>query len=454
MVKDAFALSPITARAVQPSEEDYEAISEAFMETARGRWFLGEYAKRNRNADTRMVLDAVARIEQSLTAQKQQDTDDRLARALTSIKAVIEEARNAASAAIDGMALEQSVAPVRKGARIMKEISWRWREIGADGRICDLIDQQVAAIEASCDQLGAIDPRTALSAAFEPIMRRLAQLDERDDAPVDAATVRERAPPPPSPSPNVADEVTQAAAEKTEGAAAEVAPEASIDGAEAGSEFAAPTAEIAETAAAQIAAAETVAPIAESATGAVLESMEMSAEAADTHDEAVLDLIAMEMAVVDPVDDEEEQENQIAETTAAALEMVAPGPELSVAREIAPATPAMASPIDAAQLARIEELAPALQETMARAMEPSPAPLQPELAALQPMMERFAERPSMPRTQPSPESLAQAILKASPEPSLGSVVIASGIIRKPISASDPLASLRRLTQAEKIALFS
>jgi hypothetical protein len=34
------------------------------------------------------------------------------------------------------------------------------------------------------------------------------------------------------------------------------------------------------------------------------------------------------------------------------------------------------------------------------------------------------------------------------------VVIASGIIRKPISASDPLGSLRRLTQAEKVALFS
>src|SRR5207247_9212504 len=64
MAEEAFALSPISARAAQPSEEDYAAISEAFMETARGRWFLGEYAKRNRNADTSMVLDAVARIEQ------------------------------------------------------------------------------------------------------------------------------------------------------------------------------------------------------------------------------------------------------------------------------------------------------------------------------------------------------------------------------------------------------
>ena len=70
MADEAFALSPISARAAQPSEEDYDAISEAFMETSRGRWFLGEYAKRNRNADTRMVLDAVARIEETLAAQK------------------------------------------------------------------------------------------------------------------------------------------------------------------------------------------------------------------------------------------------------------------------------------------------------------------------------------------------------------------------------------------------
>src|SRR6478735_8836283 len=72
MADEAFALSPISARAALPSEEDYAAIAEAFMETSRGRWFLTEYAKRNRNADTRMVLDAVARIEQGLAAQKEE----------------------------------------------------------------------------------------------------------------------------------------------------------------------------------------------------------------------------------------------------------------------------------------------------------------------------------------------------------------------------------------------
>ena len=49
--------------------------AEAFMETSRGRWFLTEYAKRNRNTDTRMVLDAVARIEQSLAAQREEDLE-------------------------------------------------------------------------------------------------------------------------------------------------------------------------------------------------------------------------------------------------------------------------------------------------------------------------------------------------------------------------------------------
>ena len=95
MAEEAFALSPISARAALPSEEDYAAISAAFMETSRGRWFLGEYAKRNRNADTRMVLDAVARIEDSLSAQRQAAAaairDEQLAQALAEQNGVTEQ---------------------------------------------------------------------------------------------------------------------------------------------------------------------------------------------------------------------------------------------------------------------------------------------------------------------------------------------------------------------------
>src|SRR5271154_1484755 len=124
MADEAFALSPISARAAQPSEADYDAIQEAFMETSRGRWFLGEYAKRNRNADTRMVLDAVARIEETLAAQKQPAPESGLTEALEPIGRALDEAKATASAALDGLALEQALAPVRKGARVIREISW------------------------------------------------------------------------------------------------------------------------------------------------------------------------------------------------------------------------------------------------------------------------------------------------------------------------------------------
>src|ERR1700710_3064218 len=112
MADEAFALSPISARATLPSEEDYDAISEAFMETSRGRWFLGEYAKRNRNADTRMVLDAVSRIEESIAAQKQPAPDSGLAEALIAIREAVDEARAAASTAFDGPVQEESLARI------------------------------------------------------------------------------------------------------------------------------------------------------------------------------------------------------------------------------------------------------------------------------------------------------------------------------------------------------
>ena len=194
MADEAFALSPIAARATQPGEADYEAIREAFMETARGRWFLGEYAKRNRNADTSMVLDAVARIEETLAAQRlPAEFDDRLPEALAAIRSAVDEAAKAASTAIDGLELDDSLAPIRKGARIVKEISWRWREIGADSRICDLIDSQVSAIEGSCGQISERDPRPAVNGAFDLIRTRIDGFSEEDATaadPDDEKTVR------------------------------------------------------------------------------------------------------------------------------------------------------------------------------------------------------------------------------------------------------------------------
>lgn len=57
-------------------ERDYEAIEAAVMETERGRWFLAEYARRNRTADTRLLLDAIRRLERILTAYPVRPMED------------------------------------------------------------------------------------------------------------------------------------------------------------------------------------------------------------------------------------------------------------------------------------------------------------------------------------------------------------------------------------------
>lgn len=43
--------------------DDYDAILAAVSETPRGRWFLAEYARRNRTADTTAILDEIGRLE-------------------------------------------------------------------------------------------------------------------------------------------------------------------------------------------------------------------------------------------------------------------------------------------------------------------------------------------------------------------------------------------------------
>ncbi|WP_020184677.1 hypothetical protein [Methylopila sp. 73B] len=43
--------------------DDYESIEQAVMETERGRWFLAEFARRNRAADTGEILEALGRLE-------------------------------------------------------------------------------------------------------------------------------------------------------------------------------------------------------------------------------------------------------------------------------------------------------------------------------------------------------------------------------------------------------
>ncbi|NOJ45031.1 hypothetical protein [Bradyrhizobium archetypum] len=430
MADEAFALSPISARATLPSEEDYAAIAEAFMETSRGRWFLTEYAKRNRNADTRMVLDAVARIEQSLSAQREETlqreaalqreeglsaqqaaeaiaaaaaAQDRLTEALAAIRGAVDAAEESAVEAIDSLALEQRLAPVRKGARVLREIAWRLREIGNDGRICDLIDSQVTVIEKGTEQFSSEEARVALRAAFAALQGRLVEFG--DDTSPPPVIDPEAAPFPAMEEMPAAETVetfrTRDAAEAPSAPMAAPA-EATFAAAEAvlAEAETAPAPELsAAPAAAQEAAAQNIAAAVQDTASQDDAVQDNSAENAGAQDEAVLDMIAMEMGAPDPISDDE-----IAEA--------------------------------AAEQARLAEAAPIAAEIVAEAPEP--------VAAQAP-----------PPVQPPPPSAAAAAPAPAVEMSLGSTLIASGMLRKPVmAANDPLAPIRRMSQAEKIAFFS
>lgn len=57
-------------------DRDYEAIEAAVMETARGRWFMAEFARRNRSADTEMLLAALARLEEAVAAGQRAQSEN------------------------------------------------------------------------------------------------------------------------------------------------------------------------------------------------------------------------------------------------------------------------------------------------------------------------------------------------------------------------------------------
>jgi hypothetical protein len=388
MADEVFALSPISARAAQPSEADYDAIQEAFMETSRGRWFLGEYAKRNRNADTKMVLDAVARIEGTLAAQKQPEPeperDPLLDQMLASFRAALTEARHAATTAVGDLALEQNLAPVRKGARVVREIAWRLREIGADGRICDLIDSQVLVIENAAGKLNSADLASDLHRAFDRIEEKIAsfEVDETVAAAPSTATQPQ----------------ASASTHPVEAAAARPAQAEETSMAEASSE---------------------------------------PADAFDANDEAMLDMIAMEMAAPDT---DEAYETNLEELQVSDM-------QVAEAQVLASRDGTVSESVAAYEIEVTFPESGDTAESSSTADEPVVATALPVVTPLQPA----------PEGEPEPETAKLEATKPELElsPSLGSSLLANGIVTRPrASRPDPLAPIRRMSQTEKIAFFS
>ena len=168
---------PATPSPNAPAE--YAAIEATIAGTERGRWFLAEHARRNRGADTEMLLGAIARLERTVTVDRGHeafghlrgnlvDMADAISRTKAEIAAISaadhEQTRlTQASLALDGIVreTERATSDILGCAESIQEAAWTLRERGADEAACDALDHHATAIYTACSFQDLTAQRTA-----------------------------------------------------------------------------------------------------------------------------------------------------------------------------------------------------------------------------------------------------------------------------------------------------
>lgn len=164
------------ARSLTPlSETDYEAIAAAVLETARGRWFMAEFAKRNRQADTAQLLTAIGRIERVVgVSAKPAPPEPSLREAaalITDLRLDLERISGRSQEPSSGLAarIEAASGSIAVAVESVQEAAWGLRETGADEALCDMLDRRAteinaatASIDGTAQQIGKIADTIAM----------------------------------------------------------------------------------------------------------------------------------------------------------------------------------------------------------------------------------------------------------------------------------------------------
>jgi hypothetical protein len=157
-----------TLATTRTGDADFDAIAEAVMETERGRWFLAEYARRNRHADTEVLLSAIGRIENVLVARDEPAELQRfrgdlldMARAIAATRAaaaeIVPQAESGGKLAdvsdeLDAIVAvtETATSDILGNAEQIQDLAWTLREQGADALLCDSLDLRATEIYTAC----------------------------------------------------------------------------------------------------------------------------------------------------------------------------------------------------------------------------------------------------------------------------------------------------------------
>lgn len=158
---------------VKPPDDEhaYEQIEAAVMETSRGRWFLSEYARRNRHAETVTILDAIERLQRNVSVRGGASSSlpyDRLqgdiiemaraiARTEREIRAIKPNGAEAtqfvsASDELDAVVgtTEQATSSILSAAERVQEYAWTMREQNGVEADCDMLDGCATEIYTAC----------------------------------------------------------------------------------------------------------------------------------------------------------------------------------------------------------------------------------------------------------------------------------------------------------------
>jgi hypothetical protein len=76
------------------SEAEYQAVEATIAQTARGRWFLAEFARRNRATDSQALLGAICRLEEAVERARRGPDVERLRTNLAEMARMIVHTRN------------------------------------------------------------------------------------------------------------------------------------------------------------------------------------------------------------------------------------------------------------------------------------------------------------------------------------------------------------------------
>jgi hypothetical protein len=188
MAEEPFALSTISPPHAE--ESDYDAICATVMESARGRWFLEEYARRNRNADTQLVLTAIERLEHLMRGERGQEADPGMRAELLEMARAIAQARTEPARPKEYSGAEGHTTVVDENSDVarrdihdtaerLRDVAWTMRERGFDPATCQEIETLASSILAASSLQGPTDDRARkLNEVLSYLERRIGSMIE------------------------------------------------------------------------------------------------------------------------------------------------------------------------------------------------------------------------------------------------------------------------------------